>query len=323
MKLQLFNGDCFEEMQKLPAGSVDLVLVDPPYGTMKGVGKSANAYHRLDQAADAWDHALDVEQLKRESARVLRENGTAIFFAQEPYTSALVQAPGGPLPFCYRLAWIKDTFAVGLSAKKAPVSYMEDLVVLYKPAPKHDFEGEHPLREYAARVLEWIGRTRKEINADLGHRKAEHFFYTNSTQFALCPAPIYSELWSRYNLESMPGVKTWEELAEVDRPFRAALIERMAANKPRVFNLPEGKGSIGNVLHFKKERGGFHPTQKPVALLRHLVELYTNPGDTVLDFTMGSGSTGAAALQAGRRFIGIERSPEYFDKARERLEALL
>ena len=56
--------------------------------------------------------------------------------------------------------------------------------------------------------------------------------------------------------------------------------------------------------------------------IAHIALAVCNPGDLVLDFTMGSGSTGAAALQAGRRFIGIERSPEYFDKARERLEAL-
>lgn len=59
----------------------------------------------------------------------------------------------------------------------------------------------------------------------------------------------------------------------------------------------------------------FHPTQKPVKLLEYLVKTYTNEGDTVLDNCMGSGSTGIACLNTGRRFIGIEKAPNYFDIA--------
>lgn len=62
----------------------------------------------------------------------------------------------------------------------------------------------------------------------------------------------------------------------------------------------------------------WHPTQKPVALMEYLIRTYTNPGDTVLDFAMGSGTTGAAALRLGREFIGIEIEKEYFDKAEAR-----
>lgn len=63
-----------------------------------------------------------------------------------------------------------------------------------------------------------------------------------------------------------------------------------------------------------------HPTQKPVDLLAYLVRTYTNPGDTVLDFTMGSGTTGVAAIKERRRFIGIEISPDYFQIAHRRIE---
>jgi DNA modification methylase len=62
-----------------------------------------------------------------------------------------------------------------------------------------------------------------------------------------------------------------------------------------------------------------HPTQKPVALLEYLIKTYTNEGETVLDNTMGSGSTGVAALKCGRQFIGIERDPEYFAIAQRRI----
>jgi site-specific DNA-methyltransferase (adenine-specific) len=66
--------------------------------------------------------------------------------------------------------------------------------------------------------------------------------------------------------------------------------------------------------------GRIHPTQKPVALMEYLIRTYTNPGDTVLDNTMGSGTTGVACVNTGRNFIGIERDPTYFAIAQRRIE---
>ncbi|EDT7147429.1 site-specific DNA-methyltransferase, partial [Salmonella enterica subsp. enterica] len=63
-----------------------------------------------------------------------------------------------------------------------------------------------------------------------------------------------------------------------------------------------------------------HPTQKPVALLEDLICTYSNPGNTVLDFAMGSGSTGVACIRTGRRFIGIEKEQKYFDIAADRID---
>lgn len=64
-----------------------------------------------------------------------------------------------------------------------------------------------------------------------------------------------------------------------------------------------------------------HPTQKPVALMEYLIRTYTNEGDTVLDNTMGSGTTGVACANTGRKFIGIERDPDYFAIAQSRIAA--
>ena len=66
--------------------------------------------------------------------------------------------------------------------------------------------------------------------------------------------------------------------------------------------------------------GSLHPTQKPVALYEYLIRTYTNEGDTILDFCMGSGTTGIASIQLGRRFIGIEIVPEYFMIAKKRIK---
>ncbi len=74
-----------------------------------------------------------------------------------------------------------------------------------------------------------------------------------------------------------------------------------------------------NLIRFAKPVDFKHPTQKPVALMEYLVKTYTNEGDTVLDFTMGSGSTGVAAVKLGRKFIGIELDPDYFQIAQTRI----
>lgn len=75
-----------------------------------------------------------------------------------------------------------------------------------------------------------------------------------------------------------------------------------------------------SVLRFDSERNIHHPTQKPVDLMRYLVRTYSNPGEVVLDFCMGSGTTGVAAREEGCRFIGIERDAKFFATARRRID---
>ena len=74
------------------------------------------------------------------------------------------------------------------------------------------------------------------------------------------------------------------------------------------------------VFKTDKQKESLHPTQKPVALLEYLIKTYTNEGGLVLDFTMGSGSTGGACLNTNRKFVGIELEKEYFDIATNRLK---
>jgi site-specific DNA-methyltransferase (adenine-specific) len=76
----------------------------------------------------------------------------------------------------------------------------------------------------------------------------------------------------------------------------------------------------GSVRKINNERG-LHPTQKPVALMEYLIKTYTNEGETVLDFTMGSGTTGVACVNLNRSFIGIEKDAEYFQLATDRIHS--
>lgn len=75
-----------------------------------------------------------------------------------------------------------------------------------------------------------------------------------------------------------------------------------------------------NLIEFNRDKEYYHPTQKPVPLLEYLIKTYTNEGQTVLDNCMGSGSTGVAAVNTGRQFIGFELNPQYYETAKNRIE---
>ena len=78
--------------------------------------------------------------------------------------------------------------------------------------------------------------------------------------------------------------------------------------------------SVVMVNNTNRGESGLHPTQKPVALMEYLIRTYTDEGEIVLDFTMGSGTTGVACLNTGRSFIGIELDQQYFDAAFKRID---
>jgi site-specific DNA-methyltransferase (adenine-specific) len=103
-----------------------------------------------------------------------------------------------------------------------------------------------------------------------------------------------------------------------DRPSQACDGIAIMHN-PNIKKSWNGGGHAGiwrySVEFGKKE----HPTQKPLSLIRHLVSDFTNPGDTILDPFMGSGTTGVACIQTGRNFIGIERERKYFEIAERRI----
>lgn len=317
-KFELWHGDCLELMKNIPDGSVDLVLTDPPYGTIKGIEKSRASKDCGYRACD-WDEIIPTDQMFSELSRVLRPNGKAILFSQEPYTSRLITSAIPSLPFAYRAMWYKNTAGNILGAKSAMVSRYEDICIFIKPCPKHDFCGENPLREYFARVYDFIGKTKKEIMQIIG-QKADHCFRLNSSQYSLCTKSTYQELIGVFGIDKMDGFCEWEKLKPIQDEYQEANRRNIAEKYPPIFNLWQGGKSKSNVLEYKKDNGGYHPTQKPVALLEDLIQTYSNEENTVLDFTMGSGSTGVACANTNRNFIGIELDDGYFEIAKKRIE---
>ena len=305
MNINLMKGDCLELMKDIPDGSVDLVLTDPPYAVSWG-NKNRN-FADLSQKEDSksWDKMLPTNQMFQEITRVLRQNGKCILFSQEPYTSHLVTNQIRNLPFSYRAIWYKNTKGNHLMAKTAMLNLFEDICVFQKRYDA-DISKQHPLRNYFAEEKAKSGLSTSDFNRLLGNKMASHYF-TNGIQF-LVPTEIdYKKLQATGFFQ-----KPYEEVDEIARKHKES--------QKSVFNLWRGGKSKSNVLEYAKDNDGYHPTQKPVKLLEDLIQTYSNEGNTVLDFTMGSGSTGVACINTNRNFIGIELDKGYFNIAKQRIE---
>ena len=304
--MQLIHGDCLIESDKIESGSVDLILTDLPYGTVKNI-KYPNKNREGYDTTAKWDETIDTDKIMQISNRILRKNGKMILFAQHPFTTELVNKQIPNLPLNYICIWIKDNFANPLFVNKACVGYYEDILIFSK---KHDYEGLHPLRTYFKKAIDFIGLNLKQINNKLGHRRAEHTFYIDSTQYGLCTEKTYNELIEVFGIDNMQGFKNFAELEAINSTFNST------------FNLWEGNKYKSNILKYKKDYTGFHPTQKPILLLEDLIKTFSNENNLVVDLTMGSGSTGVACINTNRNFIGIEKDDKYFEIAEKRISVL-
>jgi site-specific DNA-methyltransferase (adenine-specific) len=247
--VQVMHGDCLDMMATLDAGSVDLVLTDPPYGT----------------TACKWDSVVPLEPMWAAVRRVLKPNGVAVFTASQPFTSALT-ASAFDL-FKHASVWVKNRPTGAQHAKNRPMSKHEDVLVFSKGKMGHAVQVLTQRMTYNPQGVSEAGQ--KIVQA-----KGTHSRLTG-------PRP-----------------------KQVGREYTAMT------------------GFPHSVLSYDKEESHIHPTQKPVALMEYLIRTYTNEGETVLDFTMGSGTTGVACQNTGRKFIGIERDPEYFTIACNRLQIM-
>ncbi len=308
--MKLIHGDCLIESEQIESGSVDLILTDLPYGTVTGIGCGDLIKHGM-KGKTSWDFVIDPIKVFEIANRILRKNGKMVLFSQEPYTSRLITQAIANVPFSYRMMWEKDHFANALSANKAPVSYFEDILVFSKT---HDHEALHPVREYALKIKTYTNYSRREFYNRLGHGGAQHFLESNheSSQFALCTESTYNELIDVFHIDKMDGFKPYSELKAIDDKFKQQYSS--------TFNLWQGNKYKSNILKYKKDYNGFHPTQKPVLLLEDLIKTFSNENDLVVDLTMGSGSTGVACINTNRNFIGIELDEGYFKIAQTRIQ---
>ena len=250
--MKLIHGDCLEEMAKLEAGSVDMVLADPPYGT----------------TACKWDSVIPLEPMWEQLKRVIKPNGAIVMTASQPFTTTLIASNMKMFKYCW--VWEKSNPSNIALANKQPMKYHEDIPVFYSKPPTYN--------------KQMVVRSSPRIKQ--AHASNYTFHNSKSEQTGLKYIEVHAHKY--------------------DKDFKnPSTIIKVNSLRP-------------NSKEFVK-----HPTQKPVALMEYLIRTYTNGGDTVLDFTMGSGTTGVACTNIGRDFIGIELDEGYFEIARQRINDAL
>jgi site-specific DNA-methyltransferase (adenine-specific) len=235
----LMMGDCLERMKEIPDGSVDMVLVDPPYGTTRC----------------KWDSAIDFELMWDQLKRIIKTSGAIVMSATQPFTSRLVASNFDM--FKYSLVWEKSKVSHFAQAPYRFLTVHEDIIIFSN------------------------GGTSKN-----------------------------AKIRMKYNPQGLTDChKVCQGKGRND-------------HRPSNKQLPYVQSKTGypkSILKFNSNTTKKHPTEKPVALMEYLINSYTNEGDLVLDFTMGSGTTGVACVNLNRKFIGIELDPDYFKIARDRI----
>lgn len=248
MNITLFNESCFEAFAKIADKSVDMVCVDPPYGT----------------TTIEWDKTLDFTKMWAELDRICKPKANIIIFGSQPFTSLVIASKIDW--FRHELIWNKNKCGSPGLAKYRPQKVHENIMVFSKESGGT----YNPIMEEG----EAYKREAKDKEKGYGTGKNSHGYgFGNNGKV--------------YLGGENHGTRYPKSILHASRNFSA--------------------------------QQTVHPTQKPTNVLNWLIMTYSNPGDTVLDFTMGSGSCGVSAKLTGRNFIGVEMTKEYFDIATTRI----
>lgn len=326
--VKLINGECLEELRKLAASGVkvDAIICDPPYAT----------------TALKWDKLIPLEQLLPLCFEVLKPAGRLIIFGSEPFYSFFIAEAllHKPIYFnwSHELLWIKKNNSNPLMCNQQLLRYHEKVMILNRS--RVGTENEKTAAYTYIKELQnkyYADLTNKQLSHIIGntHGATNHFF-TNSLQWTLMPERCYNNFISfTKQIDPTANFKEYAELKQLNlnatkqtyNPYTAVITKtRVRRSKFNLQHVGDTRDYSNNVVVNKtnyprsyfvcaNEYSGRHPTAKPIKLMEHIVKLYTNKHDIVLDFTMGSGSTGRACVNTDRHFIGIELSPEYYEYA--------
>lgn len=277
----LMFGDCLERMKEIPDKSVDMVLVDPPY-----IGMVNQPWDRMPDS----EAMIFFDSMKEQCFRILRYGGRFICFSSNDTLKFLY---GGKLLHRELLVVAKD--AKQVSAGRNTRNYKQHI-----NCTEYIFVATKYAREYTQSLLLNIkGELKsKEINKRLGVATSGGGMWSIYTGDNICGQVPTEAQWGKFR-KAFPLLPEFKSFGEV---FNNSLC-------------------MGNVLTNFSFRipSRVHPTQKPVELLEYLIHVYSSQGETILDSCMGSGSTGVACANTGRKFIGIEMDEKYFGIAKERI----
>lgn len=321
---QIYNDDCFNVFPTITDRSIDLVIVDLPYG----------------QTACHWDIKIDLVKMWEELRRIAKDKCNFVFFTTTRFGVELINSK--PKWFCYDLVWEKSKAVGYLCANGMPLRKHE-MIYIFNNGEENDLDNSRNLemREYAKQVLKYIDKPYSQISKDFGNGKTQHFLgRATSTQFSLPTKETYKRLIELYGIDKMEGFLKFEDF----KPFEKAQNKRTynpqkTKGKPyktkphdlknadvynRTANLglcnETGDRNPTSIIKFNNPVVSLHRTQKPLDLCEWLINTYSKEGDNVLDFCMGSGTSVVACINTKRNYIGVEKDEEIFKIARERIE---
>jgi site-specific DNA-methyltransferase (adenine-specific) len=299
----LLNGECMQIMTKLIKQNIKIehIITDIPYGTVQGL--SIEGWKNKGNIPQ-WDAPLNSFEIFEKCFYLSKPNTNLLLFSQEPLTTDLINKSVffQKYSLANKMIWVKNNHANGFGAKTTPLNYYEEILLFRKSL---DETNSLELRQYFKNILNFIGLTKKEIMNELGQGLDHCFRYENRT-FYVPTEKNYNALIEKYKINQMSDFISYE------------IMKNKWENENKiVFNLPPNQNIFKNVLEFKKDTNNIHPTQKPIALLSQLIQVFTNQNDTILDFTCGSASTGISAILNKRKFIGIEMNKDYYNNAIE------
>jgi site-specific DNA-methyltransferase (adenine-specific) len=307
----LLHGDCLEHMKGIDTDSVDFIFCDLPYG----------------QTSCKWDCQIDLDKFWIEVMRVKKINTPIFMTTTTKFGVSLINSAPKKCPFRYDLVWVKSAPAGFLSAKKMPMRKHEMVYVFYEKLPFYDLSSH----------------THKFLNSKNGMKGQDNLCYgseVKQVQNKQYDPPLHVSVVKEDERKINPKnsnkgglYSKIERLEDVkyDPPLPVSVVkeEDKGCYGEKVTNSEAKYGQKcarqydpplpTTMLEIKSTRGK-HSTEKPVALMEWLLKYYSKEGDVVLDPTMGSGSTGVACKNMNRNFIGIEKDPEIYEVAVNRIE---
>ena len=229
-----------------------------------------------------WDCLIDLDLFWKQVNRICKERTPMFFTCSTKFGVSLINS--NPKNFRYDLVWIKSAPCGFLNAKKMPMKKHEMVYVFYKKLPLYDLSSH----------------THKCI------KEKEETLITTT---------LYSDK------KGVPRQVYRAEEGKYDPPLPTSVVREGCYHKDviRTNDSAYDPPLPNSLLEIKSEKGK-HPTQKPTALVEWCLKYYSKEGDTVLDPTMGSGSTGVACKNLNRQFIGIEQDEKIFQVAQSRIE---
>jgi len=320
---RLIHGDCREVLPGLP--KVDAVITDPPYGKVKGDfdKKWSNRPAMLEDVA-VWLEFI---------TEVMKPNATLWWFAWPSLAGrieALIAERLNPLA---HIVWEKPSPTGQKCSKEAlrapmPVTerilmaehYGADNMALGEPgyqAKCDELRGFvfEPLRAYLDGEREAAGFDRKRCDEACGNQMSGHYF--SRVQWVLPTVENYAKLRKAFNSGRSGYDYLRREYKDLRREYED--LRREYEDLRRWFDCRSGD-QFSDIWRFSPCREDEqHPTRKPVSLMQYIVRLSVSPSGVAVDPFMGSGTTGVACMNLGRKFIGVELDRKYFDIACERI----